>query len=197
MEDGKRDGDFWATLAEPIRRFAARRVRDSHAAEDLAQDVMVKVRSALASAPGSADGLAAWMFRIARNTVADYYRSPRSRGYVPLEAAGEPAATDDDAGAICGLAACLRPMVAKLPEPYREALELTEFGGVSQVELAARLGISVSGAKSRVQRGRERLKAMLLDCCRIEVGRGGGVTGCERTARSDEYCGGADRGAGV
>jgi RNA polymerase sigma-70 factor, ECF subfamily len=194
MEHGNSNEDFWTTLAEPIRRFIARRVRDSHAAEDLAQDVMAKARSALASAPADGEPLAAWMFRIARNTVADYYRSPGSRGHVPLEDADEPAATGDDekADVTRRLSACLRPMVARLPPAYREAVELSELGALSQVELAARLGISVSGAKSRVQRGREQLKAMLLDCCRIEVGRGGGVTGCERRTRSDEYCAGPD-----
>ena len=181
-------------MAEPIRRFIGRRVRDPHAADDLAQDVMVKVRSALATAPVS-DRVAAWMFRIARNTVTDYYRSTRGRGHVPLEDVTEPAAgeAEAEAEAACGLAACLRPIVAGLPGPYREAVELTELEGLTQTALAERLGISVSGAKSRVQRGRERVKAMLLDCCRIEVGRGGGLTGCERTARSGDYCGG--RGA--
>lgn len=188
-------GDEWVRLAEPIRRFMARRVRDAHAAEDLAQDVMLKLHAALAGEPreGNEDGrLAAWVFRIARNTLADYYRSPRSRGHVPLEGAAEPGSADPvaDADATVELTACLRPIVARLPEPYREAVELAELEGLSQAALAARLGISLSGAKSRVQRGRERVKAMLLDCCRIEVGRGGGVTGCERTGRSDDYCGG-------
>ena len=203
--------DAWVELAVPVRRFIARRVRDPHAAEDLAQDVMLKVRTALAGSPdGPADGengggaapddrgMVAWIFRVARNALTDYYRSPRSRLPIPLEAVAEPSheerGEDDEAEAVADLAACLRPMIARLPQPYRGAIELTELGGLSQVDLAARLGISVSGAKSRVQRGRQQLKAMLLDCCRIEVDGLGRVTGCERTGRSDAYCGGGSTG---
>jgi RNA polymerase sigma-70 factor, ECF subfamily len=63
-------------------------------------------------------------------------------------------------------------MVYALPDPYRDAIVLTEFDGLSQKELAGRLGISVSGAKSRVQRGRALLKRQLLDCCQFEFDRG-------------------------
>jgi RNA polymerase sigma-70 factor (ECF subfamily) len=66
-------------------------------------------------------------------------------------------------------------MVTALPGPYREALLLTEYAGLTQQELAVRAGISLSGAKSRVQRGRERLKQLLLDCCHVELDRRGGI----------------------
>jgi RNA polymerase sigma-70 factor (ECF subfamily) len=66
-------------------------------------------------------------------------------------------------------------MVEALPEPYREAVQLTELDGLTQADAAARLGLSVSGMKSRVQRGRERLKKMILDCCHVELDARGGV----------------------
>ena len=69
------------------------------------------------------------------------------------------------------LKAAFRRMIYSLPEPYREALVLTEFDGLTQQELADRLGISLSGAKSRVQRGREQLKQMLHECCTFEFDR--------------------------
>jgi RNA polymerase sigma-70 factor, ECF subfamily len=189
----------WASMAGRIRRFMGRRVRDAHVAEDLAQDVMLKARAALLAGAKQGDDsgeedeadLAAWVFRIARNTLTDYYRSPRSRDRVPAAGGLEPAyvADDGEPDATRELSACLRPMVVRLSQPYREAVELTEFGGLSQVALAERLGISVSGVKSRVQRGRQQLKAMLLDCCRVETDRGGRPITCDRTPRSDRYCG--------
>ena len=66
-------------------------------------------------------------------------------------------------------------MVESLPDDYRQALLLTEYEGLTQRELAERLGLSVSGAKSRVQRAREKLKEMLLDCCHFEFDRLGRV----------------------
>lgn len=83
-------------------------------------------------------------------------------------------------------------MIDNLPEPYREAVVLTELEGLTQKELAGRLGISLSGAKSRVQRGRQQLKEMLFDCCRFEFDRRGGVVDCEPRSKSDcPECGGA------
>lgn len=78
-------------------------------------------------------------------------------------------------------------MIDALPEPYREAIVLTELEGLTQKTLAQRLGISVSGAKSRVQRGREQLKQMLHECCSFEFDRRGKVIECE--PRSRDACG--------
>ena len=77
-------------------------------------------------------------------------------------------------------------MVRGLPDDYRRAIELTELEGMSQVAAAERLGLSVPGAKSRVQRGRARLRAMLLRCCEIETDRRGRVIGFE--TRDGEGC---------
>jgi RNA polymerase sigma-70 factor (ECF subfamily) len=84
------------------------------------------------------------------------------------------------------LKTAFRRMIHSLPEPYREAVVLTDLEGLTQKELAGRLSISLSGAKSRVQRGRQKLKEMLLDCCRFEFDRRGGVVDCE--PRSMKRC---------
>ena len=62
----------------------------------------------------------------------------------------------------------LEPMIGELPEKYRDALLLTDIKGLTQKELSEKLDISVSGAKSRVQRGREQLRENLLKCCHLE-----------------------------
>ncbi len=93
-------------------------------------------------------------------------------GIIAAETEAEPAERE-------ALKASFRRMIHRLPGPYREAILLTEFEGLSQVEMARRLGISVSGAKSRVQRGRQQLKNMLLDCCHFEFDRRGRVFDCQ------------------
>jgi RNA polymerase sigma-70 factor (ECF subfamily) len=60
-------------------------------------------------------------------------------------------------------------MIEQLPLKYREALTLTELQGYTQVQLSMQLGISLSGAKSRVQRGRLKLKELLLACCHVST----------------------------
>ena len=85
----------------------------------------------------------------------------------------------DDSAAAEELSQCLRPLIATPPATCSEALELTELGGKTQSEAADSLGLSVSGMKSRVQRGRTKLKELLLDCCHVEIDRRGGVVGYE------------------
>jgi RNA polymerase sigma-70 factor (ECF subfamily) len=70
---------------------------------------------------------------------------------------------------------CIEPMIAALPEPYREALVMTDLNGITQRDAAERSGLSFSGMKSRVQRARRQLKEVLLECCRIEFDSRGGI----------------------
>ena len=122
----------------------------------------------------------AWIYRVAANAIADHQRKTaierRMLESVRAEAAGDNA----HVGTIvksesAALARCLTPMMKDLAAPYDEALLLTEVEGLSQVPAAAKLGLSVSGMKSRVQRGRRKLKAALLRCCQVELNHRGDV----------------------
>ena len=73
------------------------------------------------------------------------------------------------------LSGCIPAFLDSLPEKYREALFEVEINGLSQLELAKKLDISYSGAKSRVQRGREKLREALLDCCDIAADKYGNI----------------------
>ena len=105
---------------------------------------------------------------------------------VPESLPAEPPPHDAD---VEELKAAFRRMIYSLPKPYRDALVLTEFEGLTQKEMAKRLGISLSGAKSRVQRGREQLKQMLLERCEFEFDRLGRIIDCKpRTKEACQEC---------
>lgn len=161
----------WAEFRDGLRGFLLRRVGDPDVADDLLQDVFVKVHTQLAGLrdPGR---LQPWMYRVARNAVADHFRARRDA--TPLSDALP--APERERDAVAELAPCIRALVKRLPPPDREALELTDLGDLTQIELARRLGISASGAKSRVQRARARLKDAVLACCRVYLDAAGGVT---------------------
>jgi RNA polymerase sigma-70 factor (ECF subfamily) len=187
---------LWTELGQRVRRYVGRRVNDSHAADDITQDVMLKVHSQLDSLPPG-DKLAPWMFRIARNAVIDHYRRTRSARTHP-ELIGPPVIEDaaaEEQEALRELTPCLLPMMRQLPEPYREAMRLADFEGLDQQEIAVRMGISLSGAKSRVQRARRHLRDMLTHCCDIQRDARGGIMEVERTERSDGYCAGDGKAA--
>jgi RNA polymerase sigma-70 factor (ECF subfamily) len=162
-------------------------------AEDLLQDVFTRIHEN-ASTLREVDSVTGWVYRTAGNAVTDYYRrrGAFARATEALAAQPVPEGSEDPA-AQEELAQCLRPLIATLPESYGEALELTELEGKTQGEAAESLGLSLSGMKSRVQRGRTKLKEVLLDCCHVEIDRRGGVVGYEPRDRESCRCVGGSR----
>jgi len=168
---------LWKEFGPPLRGFLARRVPPGVEAEDLLQDVFVRVIRSLGRLP-PVDRPEAWLFQIARNALRDSLRARLRRDgrtdslEIDLPADHDPAG-DRDAEA--ELAPCLTGMIDRLAEPYRTAIRLTSLQGVTQAEAARQLGLSGSGMKSRVQRGRAQLREMLVRCCAIAVDVRGGV----------------------
>ena len=159
--------EVWAAFGDRLKRFIAKRVPNGHDADDVLQEVFLKIQSSLDQVDGGGT-LEAWLFQVTRRAVVDHFRKRR-----PLELTSEPeelAPAPDVSGE---LASCLGPLIETLDEPDREALRLADLQGLSQKELAVRFGLSLPGAKSRVQRARARLKETLLDCCRVELDRRG------------------------
>jgi len=166
---------IWVEFAARLGRFIRARVADPATAEDILQDVFVKIQSRLDHLKTPAH-LQSWLYLIARNAIVDRYRRSRTTSPLPDSLLAEPPKESPE---VCELKDALRQMIEGLPEVYREAIVRTEFEGLSQKELAARLGITLSGAKSRVQRAREQLKRMLLGCCQFEFDRRGGIIDCQ------------------
>jgi RNA polymerase sigma-70 factor (ECF subfamily) len=159
----------WSDVAARLRPFVARRVPASEI-DDVVQDVLVRMHRGLAELRED-DRFAAWMFQVARNAIADVgrkrARTPLERGDVPEELPADPG--DNDRQAADDLAGCVSLFVAQLASPYREAITLVELEGRTAKEAAEMVGISVSGMKSRVQRGRAQLREMFERCCEIAV----------------------------
>ena len=162
-------------LRAALLGFLLSRVRDAALADDLVQETLLRL-SRHADALRETDRLEAWVFRIARNVVADHFRTvrPTVRFDEAIHAGGgDPPEPQDEALLQGHLAHYVRSVVEGLPAIYREALLLAEFEGVPQVELARRLGLSVSAAKSRVQRARRMVREEMEGCCRWEFDRYG------------------------
>ncbi len=87
-------------------------------------------------------------------------------------------------------------MIDRLPDGYRQAIVLTEFEGLTQQQAAAQLGLPLPNLKSRVQRGRGRLKALLLECCRVDLDRRGGIASYEARDGLCQECRG-EKGSAV
>jgi RNA polymerase sigma-70 factor (ECF subfamily) len=165
----------WNDVASKLRGYVRTRVRNHATAEDILQNVFLKAHTRIGQLQ-SPEKLERWLFLIARNAVTDHYRKSKTVEELPADLATE--ADEPEFEHAEELRAAFRRMIEQLPAPYGEALVLTEFKGLTQKELAQHLGISLSGAKSRVQRGREKLKEALLECCRFEFDRRGRIIDC-------------------
>ena len=160
---------LWGDFSQELHHYIARRVRRPEDAEDILQTVFLRIQTKLSTVRAD-DRLLGWIYTLTRNAITDFYRQASNRRELPMDqlpVVAHPVEDDDDATAEAELAVCLRPMIARLPPDQAAALEVVELEGRSQVDAAMRAGVSVSGMKSRVQRGRARLREILLDCCSV------------------------------
>lgn len=161
---------LWRELAAPLRGFLRARTASPADAEDLLQEVFVRIQRRLPQLRDPAK-LQGWVYRIARNVVTDHYRAHRPS--TPLDF--DPEAADPEGRDAVDLTPSLRRFVAALPPGYREPLVRHEFQGEPLAEVAAALGLSLTAVKSRVRRARMMLREMLDQCCRFEFDQRGRV----------------------
>jgi RNA polymerase sigma-70 factor (ECF subfamily) len=170
------DAAPWQDIEARLRPFVSRRVSPGDI-DDVMQEIFVRMHRGLPTLRDE-ERLTSWLFQIARNSVAEHMRKkarhPLPDGDEPEDAAAEP--DDDDREAMRSLSTCVTSFVGALPSPYREAVTLVELEGLTAREAAEMAGVSVSGMKSRVQRGREQLRRMFEQCCEIALDARGKVT---------------------
>jgi RNA polymerase sigma-70 factor (ECF subfamily) len=185
MEQHAQTTEIWSQMSQRLLSYIRGRVDKLHDAEDILQDVFVRIHAKLDEVRDT-ENVTAWIYQITRNVITDYYRErAASAGALVrlaeqtdqrVPSAPDPAVEADiERQASDEFAQCLEPMLSEVPEPYRQAVTLTEIEGMTQKDAAEKLGMSISSMKSRVQRGRGKLKDVILDCCQIELDRRGGL----------------------
>jgi RNA polymerase sigma-70 factor (ECF subfamily) len=176
---------FSEEFAHSLKSFIAKRIASPQDAEDVLQEVFYRIYRHIDTL--KEEGKAqAWTFQIARNAINDYYRTRRVAE--PLEGISDRATTESEENGNKEIAGCLPAMVGHLSEKDREALVLTEYQGLTQKEAAEILGLSLSGAKSRVQRAKRKLKKLLCDCCSLELDRRGNIIDYKQKEKTNPFC---------
>ena len=167
----------WDSLYNELLNFVHGKVKDKPTAEDIVQDVFIKVHSK-SSQLKETEKILGWIYQITRNAVADHFRK-NLRQVAPVNVDWESTYHEFND---C-VSHCLKVLMGTLPETYRVPLALAEIEGLSQYEVAQRLNISYSGARSRVQRARKILKQKLDDLYYIKIDSYGNVISCEDRGR--------------
>ena len=165
--------NIWNDFNHELKGFIFRKVEDESIAEDILQDVFIKIMDNM-DRVARAKSIQNYIYAIARNTTMDYFRASEKKNnlekdYTPL--------SDEDTQSLNATIAdrCIKPFINQIPEKYRQALIKTEFEQISQKDLAKELNISHSAAKSRVQRGRVKLKELILGCCNVQKDKYGNL----------------------
>ncbi|ADG81347.1 RNA polymerase, sigma-24 subunit, ECF subfamily [Thermincola potens JR] len=185
--------EIWDKYASGLKKFIRKRVRNEHDAEDILQDVFCKIHDNFYKLQ-NVHKLQAWIYQIARNAVNDYFRYRKvmtGMSDIPPQTAegGYAGSINDESNGPCSVPyICLKPMIDHLPDKYREAVILFYFEGLKNREIADKLGLSLPAAKSRLQRGREKLRELLLDCCQFELDKYGNVLDYRFKSGDRHYC---------
>ncbi len=167
--------EIWLKLEKKLSAFILSKVHDESVAADLLQELFPKIHDNIDKL-NDRTKIQSWIFQICRNLITDHFRSRNKKASNNISGF-EPQDQEMPEDFMSEILEDMIKMMKNLPPEYCEALCLTELNGLSQKEYADKIGISYSGAKSRVQRARKMLKDLLMNCCHYEFDKYGTVIG--------------------
>lgn len=170
-------------LYKPLFFFIKKRINSKQDAEDLTQDVFLKLSK---SKSNNVKNIKSWVYTIAKNSIIDYYR--KKKHYTEDIDSMEFQETLLETEAINELSNCVLPFVNLLPADYQTIMKLSELENVSQKEIAKRLDLNYTTVRSKVQRGRLKLKNLIADCCTVIQGGKGGIIDYKKKNNCKEDC---------
>lgn len=174
--------NIWTNFNKDLKGFIYNKTRNSADTDDILQEVFVKIIRNIDKVNQS-ENLRQYIYGIVRNTLNDYFKNQKTFSN-DTELQEQFSETDTNSLNETIAQCCIKPFINKLPDNYKAALLITEFQNISQKELAKKLNISYSGVKSRVQRGKEKLKELILNCCAFQNDKYGNLIDTE-----DKNCG--------
>ena len=174
---------IWKDFHKELDGFIYSRIKEREITNDILQDIFVKIQNNIGTLKDESK-LSSWIYQIARNAINDYFRKQKPQ----FELNDYDSIEEEQAFENTELVKCLKPFVNQLDDKYKEALILTEFKGLTQKQLAEKLDISYSGARSRVQRAKVNLKKLFTDCCSIQSDKYGNIVDYQQKRNYDNAC---------
>lgn len=161
----------WRQHRDELKRFLAHRSGNAAEADDLLQEVFLRV-VAQEGAFCRVEHPRAWLFHVARNLLLDRLRMTKAHVPLPDDLVAEPSSEVDP---VERLSQCLPRVLAELAVEDRTAIVTCDLEGASQKDYAARSGLTLAAAKSRLLRARQRLRARLAEACQLKYGEDGKI----------------------
>jgi RNA polymerase sigma-70 factor, ECF subfamily len=181
-------GEIYADFRKSLLAFIRGRVSSGEDAEDILQDVFFKISSSLEKLSDD-QKLNSWVYSITRNSIIDYYRAGAKRSKISTWVVSEEILSGQPTpDTTKGLDLCMTSLISLLPKNYREILIDAEINGVSQKDLAHKYEMAYPSMRSRVQRGRTKLKQLFRNCCHIESDHYGHIIEVQQKTGCGDEC---------
>lgn len=165
---------IWEGCNANLMQFIKIKIRDDYDAEDILQEVFLKVCKNIYRLK-DASKIKPYIYQTAKNSIIDYYRKRRDIAIEPEALTEQIIVEEENENLNTVISQCLKRMITTLPEKYQKPVKLYDIMGNKHKDISEKLKISISGSKTRVQRGRQRLKELLLDCCDFEFDAMGNI----------------------
>lgn len=162
-------------LQATLLRYIKTKVPNGADAEDILQNTFIKAAANL-DAANRPEKLHNWIFTVTRNSITDYYRKKSTSTHVAYEEDATQDTPEEEYRDVAKeLDCCLMKFLKALPDEYRDILIDVELKGIKQKDLVEKYDLAYPSIRSRVQRGRDKLKGVLLNCCHIAWDNRGNV----------------------
>lgn len=158
-----------------LKAYILGKVKNKQVAEDIVQEVMIKLVEAHQKSP-QVDNIKAWLFQVSRNTIFDYFKKHNIEANFDNDWKIESDDSNENSKVI--VADYIIPMIEMLPSTYAVALKMSDIDNIPQKDIATKLGLGLSATKMRIQRARIKLKELFIECCDIEYDKNGAFAGC-------------------
>lgn len=162
---------IWNNFQDAIGNFIKSKVSDEDHVKDIQQDVFLKFIQAKEEGK-KIRNIQQWLFQVTRNTISDHFRKHYKVNKVELDHLELETERVVD-GCVCDITGFI--IKNYLPSEYATPLYLSDIEKMPQTEIAKKLKLSISGAKSRIQRGRKMLKDLIIKCVIIDYNNKGEV----------------------
>lgn len=174
----------WKNHKSELKRYIEKKLNDPNIVDDILQEIYIKASTNLHQLKEQRS-IRSWLYSITHNTIMDHFRRHKSFDELPDNLQTEPEDTIEQN--YKSLSRCIIPLLKELPDKYRTPLEYAELQGMSQQDIADKLGLSLSGAKSRVQRARQKFREKMMEHCDFEVVAGGVADFTPKTDKGKDY----------
>jgi RNA polymerase sigma-70 factor (ECF subfamily) len=179
---------IYTQFSRALLTFIRSKIKSKEDAEDILQNVFIKI-SANVNKLSEKEKLQSWVFTITRNAIIDYYRVNATKKNILMgEDLAQQVLEEENSDNTKGLDQCMSSMIELLPEEYRNIIIDSELNGIRQKDLAEKYGIAYPTMRSRVQRGRERLKQLFYNCCHIKVDSHGNILEAQKKSDCKSPC---------